>query len=154
MPEDVYTSPYDDQTDGITDDTIVYRKVAPTFIDWNILDELGNPRIKSGAFQDYGKKKAAQLGYPAPAMSVCLANIMVERGVEPPELINREGPKYGVARFTAGDVRRFEQGVMHRPTDDEPWHGIVFSKIGNQRKDSMQDAVQDCAVWVVPPQER
>lgn len=137
------------------DDEWLYRRVYPDFIDWDHRDDDGRPRVKSGAFQDYGDKQAADLGYEAPAMSVALRSVMQAQAVEALQLLAGFHETYGLVAITAGEARAAYQGVMRRPTEGEPWHGIVFDKTSRRRRPAAQRALAIAASlrWIVVPSD-
>lgn len=139
-----------DQED-IPDDELLYRRIPPPWIDWNSLDASGRPRIRRAAFQDYPAEKAREMGMPGPCMSVGLASILNAHDRQPTQLLEGWGANYGIASLRAGDARQLEQGVMRWPTEDEPWHGVVFTKIGSKKTGGTQNALAQAASWVEVP---
>lgn len=151
MPEPAYKSPYSDQTDIIPDGCVLYRRVPPVFVDWGTIDDKGEPKITSGAFQDYGDKQLAALDYPAPAMSVERGDMLVDQNVDPHELVAAYGPTYGVAKITAALARENQQGVQADPIPESQAHAIVFSKVGRKRSGAAKDALALGAKWEIVP---
>jgi hypothetical protein len=154
MAIEPYQSPFVDEVEVILDDEWLYRRIYPGFIDWQHRDANGSPRVKGGAFQDYGDEQAEKLGYEAPAMSVAV-RCLVEALTGPAHLLATFSPAYGLVAFTAGEARALNQGVMWRPVVGEPWHAIVFDKAVRRRKSSAQSALALAATqrWVVVPPE-
>lgn len=139
----------DDTTIG--PDVLLYRRITPQWIDWDNLDAQGRPRIKSAAFQDYPAQKALAMGYPGPCMSVGLEPVLREHGHEAVKMLD-EHPGYGLAALIVGKLRETgEQGVMPRPEPAEPWHGVVFSTIGDKRTGAMKKLRQGVADWALVP---
>jgi hypothetical protein len=91
-------------------------------------------------------------------MSVGVSTVLAEEGLSPEKML--EGyPGYGLAYFSAGDVRRLTkadgttpcpQGVMLAPTEAEPWHGVVFDLSGTRRGKAAKNAIARIATWLVP----
>jgi hypothetical protein len=160
-PPEEYSSPYEDNTEAIPDGGIVYRRVTPDNIDWSHTTDGSTrdkgadlpPRLKSGACQDYGEVKAAELGYPGPAMSVASAAKLEESGLGPEQLVAGYGASYGVVAFTAADLRVEQQGIMLWPTEKEPWHSIVFSMVQKKKSGGVQSRLAAVAAWVIVPPE-
>jgi hypothetical protein len=130
--ESPYASPFDDEP-AIAADERLYRRIFPDWIDWTKIDAGGLPRIKRAAFQDYSAKRAVELGYPGACMSVGLGSVLAGHGREPLAMLEKVGQEYGLASLTAAEVRARDQGVMAWPTEEEPWHAVVFSRLGPKR---------------------
>src|SRR6266567_6267822 len=154
MAKPPYVPPYADHADAIPNDTILVRRVPPDFIDWDVLDRDGRPRITAGAFQDYGKKLIAARNYPAPAMSVALAPILEEDGIAPQQLLADYGPTYGIARFAAGLARQNNQGVQADPIPTLRAHALVFSMVARKRSGEAMEGLAAGAKWEIPPTAR
>lgn len=150
------TSSFDDE-ESIPDEEFVYRRILfPNWVDDTKRDNLGRPRIKRSAFQEFGAEKARQLGYPGPCFSVGLSSVLTAHGREPTDLLegwDSEDRKYGIAHLRVADIRRKGRGVMARPTDQEPWHAVVFPKTTETRKQKAdsESALAAAAVWVHVP---
>lgn len=146
-----YLSPFvDEQTLG--DDEIVLRRVPPHFIDWQVLDDSGQPRITSGGFQDYNAKKAQEeFGLPGACMSVIVLAIVVQENRDVAELLEGYGPTNGLARLTVGAIRRCDQGIQLDPRPDEPWHAVVFAKAKPQKDKTMKNCLASAALWDIAP---
>jgi len=156
MAVEPYQSPFIDEVDVILDDEWLLRRIYPGFLDWERCDADGRPRVKGGAFQDYGEEQAENLGYEAPAMSVAI-RCLVDAVTNPSQLLAAFGPAYGLVAITAGEARVLNQGVMWRPVEGEPWHAVVFDKAVRRRKPAAQSGLALAATqrWViVPPDPR
>lgn len=147
-------APYEDEPDAIPDEAVLFRRVAPDFIAWEQVDEHGVPAFRSGAFQDYPEERARELGYPGPAMSVHLADILEQLGKSPEEFLAPHGPEFGLVCFPAGTLRAHDMGVQRRATDDDPSHAVVFATTRGKRNRAQQKRTRESAQWVVPPQAR
>jgi hypothetical protein len=146
-----FTSPYTDEGNSISVDALLYRRIFQGFIDWDSPDPNGRPRLTSAAFQDYKLEDAQRLGLPAPAMSVGLGPILDARGLSPEKILEPFDDTYGLAVLTAGDVRSLEQGVMAKPTEEEPWHAVVFSMNEPKRSKRIRAVLAEKARWVHVP---
>lgn len=148
--------PFVDDRNGVPDDALLYRRVS-----WGSIGGRCPPgqlaELSGNCFRDYPDAQARALGYPGPCMSVGVGTVLQARGLQPEAmLVGHAG--YGLAVVRAGDLRRLcrfdgtacEQGVMLSPTDEEPWHGVVFDKSGSARSKAVAVAVQRKAEWHVP----
>lgn len=113
---------------AIADDAVLLRVVHPKWVEWE-----PEPRLKSEAFQDYPGARLVEVGVPAVAMSVALLDDVLSHGQPAEAALKRFGSDYGIASLTAGQVRACEQGILRWPTDQEPWHAMVFSLQGPKR---------------------
>ena len=148
-----YQSPFLDAIEEVPDIEWLFRRVFPDFIDWANRDADGRPRVKSGAFQDYSDKRAAELGYEAPAMSVAVRSIVLANDLQPSHLLSAYPGSYGLVAITAAEARAVMQGVMLRPTELEPWHAIVFDTTARKRRPMAQSELAICATnrWIIVP---
>jgi len=151
MPDPTTVESFDDQSDAIPDDVLLYRRIPPVGIDWTKRNMAGEPRLSGGGFQDYSAAKAADYGLPGPAMSVGLQSVLVQYGKEPGVMLDGFPDTYGLAGVRAGEVRALNQGVMANPTEKEPWHAVVYSKDGKRRSPSVQTKIAQVARWVLLP---
>jgi hypothetical protein len=148
-----FESPYTDERNSIPGDALLYRRIYNDFIDWNSVDAEGNPRLTGQAFQDYSLQAAQRLGLPAPCMSVALGFLLEEHGFPPEKVLEDFDHTYGLAVLTAGDARSVYQGVMAKPTTDEPWHAIVFSTNSPKKNKTVRSALAEKAQWVHVPRK-
>jgi hypothetical protein len=119
-------------------------------VDWSVRNDENQPRIKSWAFQDWTPKMVEKHGLPGPAMSVGLKSILEAHGYEANRMIEgRTG--YAVAGLTAAAARAVQQGITGHPTDDEPWHSLVFCLHRKAKNDEMEVALAEAAFWVIAP---
>jgi hypothetical protein len=146
-----YVSPYADDPDDIPGDAVLYRRIKlPDWVDWSVRNEANQPRIKGWAFQDWTPKMVEKLGLPGPAMSVGLKSILEAHGYDAGRMIEgRIG--YAVAGLTAAEARAIEQGIAGNPTDNEPWHALVFCLHRKAKNDAMEEALAEAAFWVIAP---
>lgn len=146
-----YVAPYVDDSDGIPGDAVLYRRIKlPDWVDWSVLNDANQPRIKGWAFQDWSPKMAQKQGLPGPAMSVGLKSILEAHGHDAGRMIEgRIG--YAVAGLTAAKARAIEQGIRGNPTDEEPWHALVFCLHRKAKNDAMEEALAEAAFWVIAP---
>jgi hypothetical protein len=146
-----YVSPYVDDPDGIPDDAVLYRRIKlPDWVDWSVRNEANQPRIKGWAFQDWRPKMAAEKNLPGPAMSAGLKSILEAHGYDASRMIDGL-PGYAVAGLTAAKARAIEQGITGNPTDEEPWHTLVFCLHRKAKNDAMEVALAEAAFWVIAP---
>lgn len=148
-----FESPYTDERNSIPEDALLYRRIYGEFIDWSSVDAEGRPRLTGQAFQDYSLQAAQRLGLPAPCMSVALGLILEEHGLPPEKVLEGYDDTYGLAVLTAGDARSLYQGVMTKPTTDEPWHAIVFSINSSKKNKTVRSALAEKAQWVHVPRK-
>lgn len=148
-----------DDREAIPDDVVLYRRV-----DWDKIGGKGKyapgevGRLNKNCFTDQGAEVAAEHGLPGPCMSVAAGNHLPDD--YPPERLLDSWPGYGLASFTARDVRNLSradgspcpQGVMLAPTEAEPWHAVVFDLADPDAKRSggACRAIAERAEWVVP----
>jgi hypothetical protein len=114
--------------------------------------------MPSQGFQDYPAQKAIEeYGLPGACMSVGLESVLTENDLDPAAMIKGyEG--YGVAAFNAGAARNlvglkgedWRQGVMPNPTDEEPWHAVVFRMEGSKTR-GIQNALAQISEWIIVP---
>lgn len=147
-----------DDTEGIPDDAILYRRVV-----WNLIG--GRQKCPPGAvaslngncFADWSAEKAIEEGFPGPCMSVGLSTVLEELRFTPEKMLENY-PDYGLAFVTAAELRKLAkadgtpcpQGIMTAATDAEPWHGVVFDLAGGRRAGSAKNAIAKAAQWKVP----
>ena len=112
-------APPDDPTIG--DDAELWRRVPP--LHWVPDATAAGRRVSSAAFDD-------------PEMSVVIAAEC--DGGEATLLRGHDG--FGIARFTAGDVRALGWSVVRAPLDELPGHANVLGKktTGARRKLALQ----------------
>ncbi len=150
MQADTPAPAYTDDAD-LADDAVLLRRIRSDWIRWDETGIVGQfPRITGQNFQDYSEDMAASVGCPAPAMSVGLLAVLQSHGrVETELLIGYAG--YGIASITVGDARRENQGVTRWPTDEEPWHALVFSRTSRIRSVGVRSRLAAVAVWRIRP---
>ena len=139
------SSVYQDDS-SIPDDAVLIRAIHPRWVEWEPA-----LRLKSEAFQDYPPQRLPA-GVPAVAMSVALLSEIEQRDHTMGIALARFSQDYGLATITAKQARDNEQGVTRWPTDEEPWHGMVFCLNGARRSNRHKRVLARCAVLVVPPQ--
>jgi len=155
MSDAGYVSPFTDDLVAFPDGAVLLRRVPPDFIDWAQLDHEGNPRITSGAFQDYSAKKALEdFGLPGACMSVVDLAILEREGIQPSDLLAGFGPRHGFAALSAEALRDCHQGIQSDPRPGEPWHAVVFAKTKPKRDNTMKSCIAEAARWYVPPSAR
>lgn len=156
MPQEI--AAFRDDLEAVPDDALLYRRV-----DW---DKVGGrqrtapgeiPDLNANCFTDYPEARARELGYPGPCMSVGVSVVLAVKGYSPEDLLKGyEG--YGLARVTAGDLRRLQrldgtpcpQGIMLVPTEVEPWHGVVFDQVRRPRQKPVSKAIARVGAWEIP----
>ena len=79
-------------------------------------------------------------------MSVLLAEDLIASGRSPESLL-AEYQGFGLVSFTAEQVRKHEQGVVHDPVSGEPAHALVT---GNKNK-TVKKMLARNSQWVVLP---
>lgn len=149
---------FEDDTSGVPDATILFRRVTWDLIGGRERCAIGaEAQISGNAFSDYPELRARELGYPGPCMSVALEAKLREHGFGPERLI-LDHPGYGVVRIRVEDLRSLtrsngeecHQGVMASPEETEPWHAVVFEPRGGQRQKPVKAAIAAVAQWVIP----
>jgi hypothetical protein len=140
---------FTDDLVAIPDDAIVYRRVAWDRIGGQANCEVGAVATLNGnCFTDYPEPRARELGYPGCCMSVGVAKVLQEQGFGPEKMLERY-PDEGLAWILAADLRKLEkatgepcpQGLMLVPTDDEPWHGVVFDMATGRKSEAVKKAI-------------
>jgi len=143
---------------GIPDDTVVYRRV-----DWDRVGGIsrclvgGTPSLNGNCFADYPVSKAREYGLADACTSVAVGAALNASGIHTSSLLDQY-PGYGLARLRVAELRVLKrgngtacpQGIMLFPTDDEPWHGVVFDITDRPRKGAVQKAIARIAEWEVP----
>ncbi|WP_146763082.1 hypothetical protein [Micromonospora noduli] len=147
--------------DTISDDSLLYRRITPGFINWSKVQPDEQPKIPSQGFQDYPEDKARdEHGLPGACMSVDLGYILDEHGLTPEHLL--EGYSgYGLVVLNVGQLRQLKgpngqdwtQGVMRDPRPGAPWHAVAFARAG-KKTGGMKNAISGIARWVVIPASR
>jgi hypothetical protein len=125
MPDRVFEN---DPT--IPEDEDLLRRIHPSQVNW---DESGDPGISSAAFDKL-------------ALSVNLASVMQEAGLEPRDAI-RNHAGFGLAAITAAHARSLNQAVARDPIPDEPSHGIVYG----EKTRAIRRKLRDGARWIANP---
>lgn len=144
--------------DTISDDSLLYRRIYPGFINWSKVQLGEHPKIPSQGFQDYPEDRAREeFGLPGACMSVDLGYILDEHGLSPADLL--EGyVGYGLVVLNVGQLRHLKgpngqdwtQGVVRDPRPGAPWHSVTFARSG-KKTNSMRNAISGIARWVVVP---
>lgn len=151
---------FHDDVDKISDGAVLLRRVSPRLVNWRVIPEGQSPPVPSQGFQDYPDAKAREeFGLPGACMSVAVEELVTENERNPEELV-AEFPGYGLAAVTAGELRtlkgpapaEWEQGVMWDPTDNEPWHAVVYCKNGSKKSKGIERAIAQLANWKIEPQ--
>ncbi|WP_157779147.1 hypothetical protein [Micromonospora sp. WMMA2032] len=147
--------------DTISDDSLLYRRIFPGFINWSKTESDGRPKIPSQGFQDYPEERARQeFGLPGACMSVDLGYILDEQGFAPERLLEGYGD-YGLVVLNVGQLRHLKgpngqdwtQGIMRDPRPDAPWHAVAFACSG-KKTSAMKNAISGVARWVFVPANR
>jgi hypothetical protein len=147
----------DDLTE-VPDDAVVYRRVAWDRIGGRTSCAVGDTAcLNANCFSDYPKDRAQEMGYPGRCMSVGVGIVLEEHDFGPEKMLE-DFPEDGLALIFASDLRKLErangepcpQGLMLAPTEDEPWHGVVFDlSIGFKNK-AVQKAIAKVSRWAIP----
>lgn len=153
-----FPSPYDDQTETIPNESVVYRLIHRSWIDWEQVTPSG-PRIRSQGFQDYTGERLQAAGCPSPALSMGLAVVLKTHGFDAHEMLHsvQFDSSYGVAALLAREVRALPgnhaQGLMAWPTDAEPWHALMFCKYKEKKSPPISRELAALAAkrWVIIP---
>lgn len=146
-----------DDRERIPDASILLRRVG-----WSILGGRSRftpdseIKINANCFSDYTEEDARAMGLPGPCMSVGALHMLVGEGEAAPRML-RGHDDYGLVRVEAGKLRSLQkgdgtpcpQGIMWSPTDDEPWHCVVFDLSG-KRSGAGQKAIMRLAEWEIP----
>jgi hypothetical protein len=83
--------------------------------------------------------------------------VLEEHGFGPEKMLENY-PDQGLAWALAADLRKLEkasgdpcpQGIMLVPTDDEPWHGVVFDLSAGYKSTQVGKAIAKVSQWAVP----
>ena len=127
------TSYVDDPS--IADKAPLWRRIPP----WHFVydDNLGRVRPSRAAFENHPD------GTP---MSVALGEDVLNAG-RTAESVIAGNESFGLVSFPAGLARAKDQGVMRKPTAEEPAHAEVFGK----KTGSVKKAIAKECEWVVAP---
>lgn len=158
MEEATDETSFVDDRDTVPDTVRLFRRITPKFINWEAVPDGAVPPVPSQGFQDYPAQKAIEeYGLPGACMSVGVESVLTGNDLDPAAMIKGyEG--YGVAVFSAGAARNlagpkgedWRQGIMPDPTDEEPWHAVVFRIEGNKTR-GIQNALAQLSEWIVVP---
>jgi hypothetical protein len=152
----------DDDPLGIPDDAILYRRITWQYFGAASRYELGEtPKLNQNCFQDFPFERCTADGYDCCCLSLDLAVLVAAHGRTPASLCQAWGADYGLARVEAGALRRLQrgdgtavpQGFALDPTEQEPWHVLMFdlsSPAEAQRPGGARKAVAAAAEWVIP----
>lgn len=144
--------PYQDDT-SISDDDFVYRRVGPDFWDGNLSHHRGvGPGLRTNAFQPWPEAKALAEGLPATGMSVGLRSVLDEHDKVPSIMLAKFESSYGLVGVAVVELRAAGLGLVRWPTDEEPWHCVVFHR-PNLRKfpKGVQKSLRWETDWIVAP---
>ena len=123
------SSPYLDDTNGIPPGSFILRRISAQWVDWETLNDRGQPRVTKEAVQFYDQQRAEQAGCPGPALSV-----VVEHLAASPADLAEKYAGFGLARLSVDLVRENGVcGVQLWPTDDESAHAVIFRVDGGNR---------------------
>jgi hypothetical protein len=148
-----------DDIDNIANDTVLFRRIYPHFVQWDGIAQDAKPPLPSQGFQDYPAQKAREeFNLPGACMSVAVEHLLAGAGYNPEKMIE-DYDGYGIAAITAGTMRSLQgppgtnwaQGVMCNPTVEEPWHAVVFCTNGGKKTNGIQNAIVKHATWVIEP---
>lgn len=134
----------------MADDDLLYRLIIATNTKWN-----GDHAARAGsnAFDDVPEDRLAELGAPAVAVSVYIDSVMRQHGATLDDLLDRWGPKYGIAALRVSDARECHQGIVRDPRPEAPEHGMIFALEG-PRKTRQQSRALAKASWIAKPPPR
>lgn len=147
-----------DDLAAVPDDAVLYRRVAWDRIGGQSNYEMGAAgRLNGNCFTDYPEERAREMGYPGRCMSVGVGPVLEEHGFGPEKMLENY-PDQGLAWALAADLRKLEkasgdpcpQGIMLVPTDDEPWHGVVFDLSAGYKSTPVGKAIAKVSQWAVP----
>ncbi len=122
----------------IDNETLLLRRIPTNPVCIVRDDNLGCWRPSSASFENHPD------GSP---MSVVLSDTLDELDRPYTSALGDHGEDFSLASFKAGLARECNQGVMRKPTEEEPAHGEVF---GNKSK-SVRKKLAKNASWIVPP---
>jgi hypothetical protein len=140
-----------DDANVVGDEERVLRVVNPIWVDWNSQNEQGRPRLTSQAFQDFPEERCIELGVPARSLSVGLEPVLAAHGYSYAKMLDPWGESYGLVAITGGSVRGCKQGIRPWATEREPWHGLIFTLLGNKRAVGKQKCLGREAEWLIVP---
>lgn len=136
-------------------DEVLYRAVDPGYIDNWSSAPANLPGIPSRAWQDQKEEVAAGWGL-RPCASVAVASLLTTHGSNVETWLEAFfRPSYGVIETTVGEMRSAKsmqgilvpQGVMLHPTDEQPWHAVVWSLKGSKRSKGEMKALVFASRW-------
>lgn len=144
-----------DDPDGVPDSTVLFRRTS-----W---EKIGGRRGEPGSsfwgvtpnfFTDAPIQEAIRLGFARTCMSVGVSTVL---GDEPEKMLTRF-PDMGLVAVTAGQLRSLQkgdgtpcpQGIMLAPTQEEPWHAVVFAVNEDKRSGAACKAIAKLCRVVVP----
>ena len=123
------SSPYNDDIVGIPAGSFIIRRISAQWVDWETLNDLGQPRVTKEAVQFYDQQRAMQAGCPGPALSVVLEHL-----AGPLPDLSKKYAAFGLAKVGVDLVRENGVcGVQPWPTVDEPAHALIFRVDGGNR---------------------
>lgn len=144
-----------DDPGSITDEVVLYRRTT-----W---DKMGGRRGEPGSecwlttknfFTDAPLQEAERWGLGRVCMSVGVSTLLEDKY----EKMLVDLPHMGLVSMTAGQLRRLAkgngtpcpQGIMMVPTENEPWHAVVFDQTEPKRSTAACKAINDLCIVVVP----
>lgn len=154
---DVFREFLDDAS--IADSDVLYRAVPPVLIDGCSSFSGRDDEIPSRTWQDQKEDEAAKWGL-MPCASVAVARLLIDHGCEMQSWLAKFfSSDHGVVETTAGEARQatsstsqsVPQGVMLHPTDEQPWHAVIWSKRGVKRNKTEMKALVLTSRWVRLP---
>lgn len=144
-----------DDPENIPDHTLLYRRTTWAKLNPKQPGHAGDPccEITPNFFTDAPLEEAFRFGFNRPCMSVGTSLVLGDE----PERMLETFPQMGLVVLSAGALRALEkgdgpcpQGIMLAPTDDEPWHAVVFDINSPKRSGGGQKAIAKLARVIVP----
>lgn len=148
--------PLVDDQHQIPDEALLYRRIDWDMVGGRLKCPVGEtPMLSGNCFSDRNAEWALKRGLAGACMSVGVGTVLRAKGHLPSVVLGGK-LKYGLAVIRAGDLRNLKrksgalcpQGVMLYPTEDEPWHGVVFDMSG-RRSDAARSAIASAATWEI-----
>jgi hypothetical protein len=144
-----------DDPQGVPDNVVLYRRTT-----WDKIggrpqsDGTESYKVSPNFFTDAPPSEAARYGLARVCMSVGVSTVVGDH----PEQMLEAYPTMGLVSIRAGALRSLRkgdgtpcpQGIMLYPTEEEPWHAVVFDLTEDKRSGGAAKAIARLAAVVVP----
>ena len=144
-----------DDPQAVPDNVVLYRRTTWDKIGGRPTSEgIESSKISANFFTDAPASEAARYGLARLCMSVGVSTVLGNR----PERMLEGYPGMGLVSAKAGALRSLTkgdgtpcpQGIMLYPTEEEPWHAVVFDLTEDKRSAGAAKAIARLAAVVVP----